>query len=82
MQGQVREETLIPMQKGKGDGMKLIGADTLIKTENATEEPQVPPKKKITFEDYERFLNKMERDGRMDVIEMKNPKVLDMMARE
>lgn len=29
---------------------------------------------KITFSDYERFMEKLEQDGRLDVLEQQNPK--------
>ena len=32
-------------------------------------------KRKITFEDYENFLDKLEREGKLDAIASSNPKV-------
>lgn len=40
-------------------------------TEN--EEIQAP-QTKISFEDYEAFMQRLEQDGRMDVLESQNPK--------
>ena len=34
----------------------------------------VDPNRKITFEDYEALMHKLEKDGRMDVLEQANPK--------
>ena len=33
------------------------------------------PKRKITFEDYEKFLEKLEKEGKLEAIAESNPKV-------
>ena len=38
-----------------------------------------PEKRKITFKDYEAFLDKLERDGRLEELSRRNPKALEKM---
>ena len=42
--------------------------------------PEAPEKRKITFKDYEAFLDKLERDGRLEELSKRNPKAIEKMV--
>ena len=61
-------------RKRQEAGELVHSAPEEVKTQEA------PEKRKITFKDYEAFLDKLERDGRLEELSKRNPKAIEKMV--